>query len=108
MKGEPLLHYWAKNPRNKSKLPYLSSYITLYVQPDSLAQLAHTVLHLAPVLALVGLLHGPDDEGPVGVELRLPAGCLNVVEDAWFAPCTLTNSVTTKIFPRNDLVIYLK
>lgn len=108
MKGETLLHYWAKNPRNESKLPYLSSYITLHVQPDSLAQLPHTVLHLAPVLALVALLHGPDDERPVGMELRLPAGGLNVVEDAGFTPCKLTNSVTTNIFPRNDLVIYLK
>ena len=57
------------------------------IQLDSLAQLPHPVLDLTPVVPLVGLLHGPQHQRAVGVELGLPAGCLDVVEDGGLFAC---------------------
>ena len=62
---------------------------TLDIQDDRLAEFPHPVLDLTPVVALVRLLHRPEDQGAVGVELRLPAGGLDVVEDGWLSPCTV-------------------
>ena len=58
---------------------------TLHIQSDSLADLPDSILDLTPVVTLVTLLHGPQHQGPVGVELGLAARRLDVVEDGWLS-----------------------
>ena len=84
---------------------------TLDIQDDRLAEFPHPVLDLTPVVALVHLLHRPEDQGAVGVELRLPAGGLDVVEDGWISPCTVRVSPGPIImvnisqrFPENSIL----
>ena len=85
----------------------MSGYLTLHVQPDSLAEFPHPVLDLTPVVALVPLLHLPDDQRPVGMELCLAAGRLDVVEYAGLTPCSerYIKIEVTKIFSQETETI---
>ena len=60
----------------------------MHIQQDGLTELPHPVLDLTPVVALVPLLHRPQHQRAVGVELGLPAGCLDVVEDGGLFACS--------------------
>ena len=59
---------------------------TLDIQQDSLTELSHSVLNLTPVVSLISLLHRPEHQRSVGVELRLSTRCLDVVEDGRLFP----------------------
>ena len=59
---------------------------TLHIQHDRLAELSDSVLNLTPVVSLISLLHRPEHQRSVGVELCLSTRCLDVVEDGRLFP----------------------
>ena len=63
---------------------------TLDIQPDSLAEVSHSVLDLTPVVTLVSLLHRPQHQRAVRMELCLATRCLDVVEDGGLSPYSET------------------